>query len=147
MAFEFVFTTEEIREKMFGFLKNLRYGYDYTDIEWTMGIFDREHNIFMTMIDFTSGLGHCYNDLRCIVIADNSDIFIAHLYGLIKRDEFTISEKYENLREIVKEGLIYHDYYDYIDDYIDLPDEKQKEVDEIKKMMNDRLEREQKNKE
>lgn len=138
MAFEFVLTTDEIREKMFDFLKNLRYGYDYTEIEWATGILDREHNIFMTLIYFQSGLGHCYDTLKCIVITGD-DIFIASLYGLTERDEFTIPEKYENLREIVKEGLIYYDDFYYMNDYNDLPDEKKKEVDEINKMMNDRL--------
>lgn len=147
MAFEFVFTTEEIREKMFDFLKNLRYGYDYTEIEWATGIFDREHNIFMTLIYFQSGLGHCYDTLKCIVIIGDNDIFIAHLYGLTERDEFEVPEKYGNLRGIVKEGLIYYDDFYYMNDYTDLPDEKKKEVNEIEKMMNDRLEHEQKSKE
>lgn len=137
MAFEFVFTTEEIREKMFGFLKNLRFG-DFDDDIWATGIFDKENNVFMTATYFQSGLGHCDDDLRCIVIANNSDIFITHLYGRAERDQFTIPEEYENLRDIVKEGLIYHDYYDYLDDCLDLPDEKQKELDEINEMMTDR---------
>lgn len=139
MAFEFVFTTEEIREKMFGFFKNLCLGKDFGYDIWATGIFDKENNVFMNMIYWQSGLGHCYDDLRCIVIANNSDIFIARLYGLIKNNEFDIPEEYENLRDIVKEGLIYHDYYDYLDDYLDLPDEKQKELDEINEMMNDRF--------
>lgn len=138
MAFEFVFTTEEIREKMFGFLKNLRFRENFDCDIWATGIFDKGNNVFMTAIYFQSGLGHCDDDLRCIVIANNSDIFITHLYGCAERDQFTIPEEYENLRDIVKEGLIYHDYYDYLDDYLELPDEKQKELNEINEMMNDR---------
>ncbi len=140
MAFEFVFTTEEIREKMFGFLRNLRFGKDFNyGTEWATGIFNKENNVFMTSIYFESGLGHCDDDLRCIVIADDNDIFIARLHGWAEEDQFTIPEEYENLREIVKEGLIYYeDFCDY-DDYTDLPDEKQKEVDEINEMMTDRF--------
>lgn len=138
MAFEFVFTTEEIREKMFGFLKNLRFREDFDFDIWTTGIFDKENNVFMTMIYFQSGLGHCYDDLKCIVIANNSDIFIAHLYGLIKNNKFDIPEEYENLRNIVKEGLTYYDDFEYLDDLDDITEEKKKELREINIIMNDR---------
>ncbi len=140
MAFEFVFTTEEIREKMYNFLRTLRFGEDFSyGTEWATGIFDKENNVFMTLVYFESSLGHDCDDFKCIVIVNNSDIFLAHLYGWAEKDQFTIPEEYENLREIVKEGLIYYeDFCDY-DDYTDLPDEKQKEVDEINEMMTDRF--------
>lgn len=140
MAFEFVLTTEEIRQKMFDFLRNLRRGKDFDDgIEWGTGIFDKENNVFMTLIYFTSGLGHCDDTLKCIVIANNSDIFIAHLYGRTEKDQFTIPEEYENLRYIVKEGLIYYDDWCYLDDYDNINKKKQQKLDEINEMMNDRF--------
>ncbi len=54
MAFEFVLTTEEIREKMFDFLKHNDILLEVMNTNWTYGVYDKENGIFLTLVDYAS---------------------------------------------------------------------------------------------
>lgn len=145
MAFEFVLTTEEIREKIFDFftpeyLKKHR----YFDVNWTEGVYDKENDIFLTMIDYESGfLTRCGEFFKFIVIMNNSETFSVDDYT------FKIPEKYEKFSEKVREGFSEKvregvDFYEngvFIDDFYDTIKEKSEELDRISKTMDEKLRR------
>lgn len=120
-GFHFVCTTNDIREKMFDFLKpeyKSKNDLDVTGINWTTGIYDKESGIFLSQIYYVSdGIARCgvhYHSY--IVITDNGDIF-----KVINNDEyekktydFRIPAQYEKLTDKIKEGIDFYRFsYEY----------------------------------
>lgn len=137
MAFEFIFTTEEIRKKIFNFLKENDKLFEYNDINWQYGVYDRDSGIFMALVDYTLGLGRCCNEYIYIVLTDKGEIF-----EVSSEDDcynFEIPAEYAVLSDKVKEGINFYCVYDFIDDFFDIVKEKSEELDRISKIMNEKL--------
>lgn len=86
MAFEFILSTDEIREKMFDFINPVYKGtvdFDVEFIDWVYGVYDSESKIFITYVTWEKD-----NNSRYILITENSGIF----YIIAKRYKYTISE-------------------------------------------------------
>lgn len=86
MAFEFILSTDEIREKMFDFINPVYKGtvdFDVDFIDWVYGVYDSESKIFITYVTWEKD-----NNSRYILITENSGIF----YIIAKRYKYTISE-------------------------------------------------------
>lgn len=86
MAFEFILSTNEIREKMFDFINPVYKGtvdFDVEFIDWVYGVYDSESKIFITYVTWEKD-----NNSRYILITENSGIF----YIIAKRYKYTISE-------------------------------------------------------
>lgn len=143
MAFEFVFTTEEIREKMFVFLKpeyKNKYDLDIDNINWTDGVYDSETGIFLTLIFYVpDGISRCDIDYYSyIVITDKGGIFRADNNNINGKGwDFSIPENYEYFSDKIKEGIEF-----YSDNHCknrrNLSEEKKEELRKIEKTMYDR---------
>lgn len=86
MAFEFILSTDEIREKMFDFINPVYKGtvdFDVDFIDWVYGVYDSESKFFITFVTWEKD-----NNSRYILITENSGIF----YIIAKRYKYTISE-------------------------------------------------------
>lgn len=87
MAFEFKLSTDEIREKMFDFLKPVSIDIDTWDFElrhinWIYGVYDSESNYFITYVNSGN------DNSRYILITENGGIF----YVIINHYTHTFSE-------------------------------------------------------
>ncbi|MBQ3566648.1 MAG: hypothetical protein IJA12_05660 [Oscillospiraceae bacterium] len=119
-GFDFTFTTDEIREKIFDFLKpeyKSKNDLDVSNINWTTGVYDKESGIFLTQIYYVSdGIARCgINYHSYIVITDNG-----HIFKAINNDEyekktydFRIPEQYRALTDKIKEGIAFYDEFSY----------------------------------
>ena len=120
-GFQFVCTTDELREKMFDFLKpeyKSKYDLDVTSINWTTGVYDKESGIFLTMIySVSDGIARCGVNYRSyIVITDDGNIFkVDNNDEYEKRTyDFRIPKQYETLTDIIKKGIeFYGNAYEY----------------------------------
>lgn len=86
MAFEFILSTDEIREKMFDFIKPVYKGtvdFDVDFIDWVYGVYDNETKLFITFIKWEKN-----DNSRYIVITENRGIY----YVIAKRYKYTLSE-------------------------------------------------------
>lgn len=136
MAFEFVLTTDEIREKMIDFLKGNK-KYLYYSINWKYGVYDKESGIFITLIDYTLSLGHGSSVYEHIVITDKGEIF-----EVSSEDDcydFEIPAEYAVLSHKVKEGVKFYVDYESIGDFFGTIKEKSEELDRISEAMKKRL--------
>lgn len=145
-GFNCVLTTDELREKMFSFLKpeyKSKNDLDVTNINWTTGVYDKESGIFLTLIYYVSdGIARCgvhYHSY--IAITDTGSIF-----KVIDNDEFEkgtrdfrIPEQYKSLSDKIKEGIeFYGNCYEYSRNLSEDIGKKLKAVDDI---MDDRCHR------
>lgn len=127
LAFVYQLTTEEIREKMFAFLKpiyqksydlHMPSVYDVYSINWTFGVYDPESGIFLTFLSIESrkfkrdnGLRYSHNDYfdHYLVCTDQGNLFSVakNRYG---RKESKIPEQFRELSEVIENGIqIYED--------------------------------------
>ncbi|MDE5937180.1 MAG: hypothetical protein K2G83_07225 [Ruminococcus sp.] len=146
MSFEYMVTTEEIREKMFDFLNpeySSKYDLDIDNINWTDGVYDSESGIFLTLIYYVSdSISRCDIDYYSyIVITDKDDIFRVDNNSVnVKGWYFSIPEKYTYLSDKIKEGIEFYRVNHY-KSRKNLSEEKQEELKEIYEIMYDRCHR------
>lgn len=149
MAFEFVLTTEEIREKMFDFLRpeyRRRHDLKVRSINWTDGVYDRESGIFLTFIyevpDAIARGGRDYYSY--IVIMDNGSIFrVDNNYDYEKSAyDFIIPLEYADLSDIIKAGIELCGDRRKKSDYMkSLDDDTHRKLEEIREIIDDRCHR------
>lgn len=145
-GFRFVCTTDELREKIFYFLKpeyksmNDLY---VTNINWTTGVYDKENGIFLTQIYYVSdGIARCgINYHSYIVIIDDGNTFKVDNNDEYEKGtyDFSIPKQYEMLTDKVKEGI---DFYE--NDYAyrrSLSEDMRKQLKAIAEIMDDRCHR------
>lgn len=145
-GFQFVCTTDELREKMFDFLKpeyRSKYDLDVTNINWTTGVYDKECGIFLTKIYYVSdGIARCGINYRSyIVIIDNGSVFkVDNNDEYEKRTyDFRIPKQYEMLTDKIKEGI---DFYEFDYEYRrNLGEDIEKKLKDIEDIMDDRCHR------
>lgn len=145
-GFQFVLTTNELREKMFDSLKpeyKSKYDLNVTNINWTTGVYDKESGIFLTKIYYVSdGIARCgvhYHSY--IVITDNGNVFKVDNNDEFEKGtyDFRIPKQYEILTEKIKEGI---DFYGYNYKYREtLGEDIKKELKVINDIMDDRCHR------
>ncbi len=136
MAFEFVLTTDEIREKMFDFLKGNK-KYLCCSVNWKYGVYDKESGIFLALIDYTLGLGHSSTEYVHIVFTEKGDVF-----EVSSEDDcydFEIPAEYAVLSDKVKEGVKFYWDYESTGDFFGTIKEKSEELDRISEAMKKRL--------
>lgn len=136
MAFEFVLTTEEIREKMFDLLKGNK-KYLCCSVNWKYGVYDKESGIFITLIDYELGLGHGPAEYVYIVLTNEGDIF-----KVSSEDDcynFEIPAEYAGLLDKVKKGVKFYQDYESIGDFFCTIKKKSEELDRISEAMKKRL--------
>lgn len=107
MSFEFMLTTDEIREKMFDFLKYNDIIDEIMNTDWTYGVHDKENRIFLTLVDYASEfLTRCGGDYYSYVVIRNNDVFMIDFYksGSIIRD-LNIPEELKMSSEIILNGV------------------------------------------
>ncbi len=147
MAYEFILLSDEIREKMFDYLKpayKRKYDLDVASINWTTGIYDKESGIFLTKIYFVSdGIARCgihYNSY--IVITDSGNVFTVTNNDEFEKGtyDFRIPKQYVTLIEKVKEGIDYYEDNNYKCKRT-LNDDIKRKLDEINNIMDDRCHR------
>lgn len=139
-GFLFVLTTEELREKMFHFLEDSSESYwlKAKNINWTRGVYNKESGIFLTQVGH-SGDGLC-DEMRdaYIVMLDNGEVFqFLHRYDAYKsKNRLKIPKPFEELNERIREGMaFYENDWEYS---CTLSKEKEEELKEIQKRMEDR---------
>lgn len=145
-GFHFVCTTDEIREKMFDFLKpeyKTKNDLNVTNINWTTGVYDKESGIFLTLIYYVSVITtRCGEELNSyIVITDNGDIFeVINNYEFEKGTyDFRVPEQYEKLTDKIKEGI---DFYGFGSEYsVSLSVDIKKKLRAVEEIMDDRCHR------
>lgn len=145
-GFQFVCTTDELREKMFDYLKpeyKSKYDLDVTGINWTTGVYDKESGIFLTLIySVSDGIARCgVNYHSYIVITGNGNIFQAANNDEYekRRYDFRIPEQYKELTDMVKKGI---DYYENAYEYRKLlSEDTRKKLKAIDDIMDDRCHR------
>lgn len=102
MAFEFILSTDEIREKMFDFIKPVykeTFDLDVEFIDWVYGVYDRESNFFITYVNSEKG-----DNSRYILITENSGIFyvVANSY---KHTFSEIPQRFIPYKNIISDGI------------------------------------------
>ncbi|MDE6730840.1 MAG: hypothetical protein K2J71_08730, partial [Oscillospiraceae bacterium] len=125
MAFVYQLTTEEMREKMFAFLKpvylkspdsDMPNVYDVHSINWTFGVYDPENGIFLTFLSMEFRKLKRDNRLRYdrdyfdhyLVCTDQGNLFSVakNRYG---RKESEIPEQFWELSEIIENGIRFYE--------------------------------------
>lgn len=141
MSFEFILTTDEIREKMFDFLKYNDIIDEIMNTNWTNGVYDKENRIFLTLVDYASEfLTRCGGDYYCYIVIRNNDVFMMDFYksGSIIRD-LNIPEELKMSSEIILNGV---DIYENIklrrEFENNISDEEQRKIAEIQQLWNRR---------
>lgn len=119
-GFQFILSTDEIREKMYEFLKPKKksaFDNDTDGINWTTGVYDKESGIFLTRIYYLSdGIARCgVNYYSYIVITDWGEIFQVENNDEYEKKTyyFSIPRQYQSLSEKVKEGIGYFEKHDF----------------------------------
>lgn len=147
-GFQFVLTTDELREKMFDFLKpeyRSKYDLNVSNINWTTGVYDKESGIFLTKIYYVSdGIARCgvhYHSY--IVIMDNGNVFTVDNNDEYEKGtyDFRMPKQYEllTLAEKIKEGI---DFYSHNYEYEGtLSEDTGQKLKEIHRKMVDRCHR------
>lgn len=145
-GFQFVLTTNELREKMFDFLKPEYKSEDdlnVININWTNGVYDKESGIFLTKIYYVSdGIARCgvhYHSY--IVITDNGSVFTVDNNDEFEKGtyDFRIPKQYKILTEKIKEGI---DFYSYDYEYsCTLSEDIKQKLNEIDNIMDERCHR------
>lgn len=145
-GFQFVCTTDELREVMFDFLKpeyKTINDFDASHINWKTGVYDKESGIFLTQIYYLSdGISRCgvhYHSY--IVITDSGSVFKVDNNDLYEKEiyDFRIPKQYEMLTDKVKEGI---DFYGYNFTYrTNLSEDMKKQLKSIEEAMDDRCHR------
>ena len=72
MAFEFKLSTDEIREKMFNFIKPVyknTWDFEVGYINWVYGVYDSEDKFFITYVNSKN------DNTKYLLITGNGDIF------------------------------------------------------------------------
>lgn len=106
MAFEFVLTTEEIREKIFDFLKYNDILDEVMNTSWTDGVYDKENDIFLVLVDYaTEFITRCDGNYYGYAVIRDNDVFMVDFY---KKDNtisnLNIPEELNTLSEIIING-------------------------------------------
>ena len=143
MSFECMFTTDEMREKIFDFLKS-EYGskndLDICNINWTDGVYDKESGIFLTLIYYVySFITRCGMEYYSYIVIIDDDIFKVDNNRNYDKGGyyFSIPVKYSDFSDKVKEGIKFYDRNCY-GFTMNLSEEKKKELREIERVMFDR---------
>ncbi|MCM1228144.1 MAG: hypothetical protein NC320_12120 [Clostridium sp.] len=101
MAFEFKLSTDEIREKMFGFIKPVyknTYDFEVGYINWIYGVYDSESGFFITYVNSKN------DNTKYVLITESDDIF----YVTANSYRHTFSEIPEELKQysnIIQAGI------------------------------------------
>ncbi len=101
MAFEFKLSTDEIREKMFDFIKPVyknTWDFEPDCINWIYGVYDSESKFFITYVISNQG------DAKYILITGNGDV----CYIIANRYRHTFSEipkEFKRYSDIIKDGI------------------------------------------
>ena len=101
MAFEFKLSTDEIRKKMFDFIKPVykdTWDFEVGYINWIYGVYDSESGFFITYVNSKSG------DTKYVLITENGDI----LYIVADSYRHTFSEIPKELTQysdIIQKGI------------------------------------------
>ena len=139
MAFKFILTSEDIREKMFNFIKPEYRGtedYDVVKINWIYGLYDDETGLFFTFVEFLENM-----KIKYFLLTRNGDCyyFVAHKYT---HEFIEIPDEMKHYSEVIKSALkIYRNEKEsnkFLEGY---SDEKEREFREIKDRMFDRCRR------
>ncbi|MCM1228145.1 MAG: hypothetical protein NC320_12125 [Clostridium sp.] len=144
-GFQFVCTTDELREKMFDFLKpeyKSKYDLDVTNINWTTGVYDKESGIFLTKIYYVSdGIARCgINGHGYIVITDNGNVFRVDNDDEFEKGthSFRIPEQHKMLSDKIKEGIDFYENNNYDYRRSLLSEDTEKKLKAIEGIMKDR---------
>lgn len=107
MAFEFVLTTDEIREKMFDFLKSNDILCDVMNTDWTGGVYDKKSGIFLILVDYaTEFLTRCGGDYYGYAVIRDNDVFMVDFYkNGDKISNLNIPDELNMLSEIIMKGV------------------------------------------
>ncbi|MDE7122535.1 MAG: hypothetical protein K2O42_10305, partial [Oscillospiraceae bacterium] len=154
MSFVYQLTTEEMREKMFAFLKpvylkshasHMPSVYDIHDINWTFGVYDPENGIFLTF------LSREFRKSRRDNVRYNRDRFShyivstdqGNLFSVAKKEyswkELEIPGQFQKLSEIIENGIRF--YEDESAKKTFLESLNQEQQSEIRKIREDMIER------
>ncbi|MDE6730493.1 MAG: hypothetical protein K2J71_06930 [Oscillospiraceae bacterium] len=147
-GFQFQLTTEEIREKIFAFLKSdskCRYilhhalRFRFTSA-WACGVYDAQSGIFLTLIHrISDGIARCGKDFYSyLVITDQGDIFKVDRNYIHehKKWDFQISAEYAHFSEKIQEGIQLYWHRSKFEDTLD--EQTKKELKNIGKAVTDR---------
>ncbi len=111
-GFQFVITTEAIREKMFNYIKpqyTSRFSKSFKNIDWAVGVYNREEGIFLTKIhSVTDGLVRETADYtQYIVITDFGEIFTVNHSNSFPESPYDmiIYDRPKSRDEILEEGI------------------------------------------
>ena len=148
-------TTEEIREKMFAFLKpvyqksydlHMPSVYDVYSINWIFGVYDPENGVFLTFLSMESRKFKRDNGLRYgrdyfnhyLVCTDQGNLFSVakDRYG---RKESEIPEQFRELSEIIENGIRFYEDENARKTFRESLNQKQQS--EIQKIREDMIER------
>ncbi len=139
MAFEFVLTTDEIREKMFDFLKYNDILSEVMNNNWIYGVYDKENGIFLTLVDYASEwLTRCGGNYYGYIVIRDNDVFMVDFYksgNVIS--SLNIPEELKMSSEIILNGIdIYENPKLYREFEKNISDEEQKKIAEIQQLWN-----------
>jgi len=101
MSFEFILSTNEIREKMFNYIQPIYKGtmdFDVAYINWLYGVYDSESGLFITYVNSEK------DNAKYILIKEDKVFYvIGNRYRHIISE---IAAELENYRDVVQEGII-----------------------------------------
>ena len=139
-GFEYVFSTDEIRDRIFNFLEEQGLLFN-PSINWTTGLLDENEGIFMTQIYRNPPCREVYEDFyKYIVLKDGELPFL--IYGDVDRRVgewfYFIPPKYEYLSDKLKEGIMLCQYDKQF--RMNLSDEDSEKNKAINRQMKQRIE-------
>lgn len=139
MAFKFILTSEDIREKMFNFIKPVYRGtqdYDVVEINWIYGLYDDETGLFFTFVKFPETMKTKY-----FLLTRNGECYY-FVAGRYTHKFIEIPDEIKHYSEVIESALkIYCNEKEskkFLEGY---SDEKDREFREIKDRMFDRCRR------
>lgn len=145
-GFQFICTTDAIREKMFDFLKpeyKSKYDLHVSEINWETGVFHPERGIFLTLIYYVSdGIARCgINYSSYLVLTEDGAVFQVDNNEKYEKKtyDFRIPKQYEALTDCIKEGIRF--YQNNAEYRSNLSPDTRKQLKAIKKAMDDRCHR------
>ena len=107
MAFEFKLSTDEIREKMFNFIKPVyknTWDFEVGYINWVYGVYDSEDKFFITYVNSKN------DNTKYLLITGNGDIFYVITGVYDKESGIFLTKIYYVSDGIARCGINYHSY-------------------------------------
>lgn len=102
MATEFIVSTDEIRNKMFEFIKpTYKSSFDLSVefIDWVCGVYDSDSRFFITFVDVAA------DNERYILISEKGDVFYI-IVGRYRQHEFSdFPEKLNSYKNAIRAAL------------------------------------------